>query len=108
MVRFFKKLSYVLAFTITPTLVYFTSKFYMNKSLVFEETYLPVWTLVVSAISFSLILSCLSLKKMGEIQKQNKELKELIIDLKSQSENNHYESIGYMQNTREYFMKLED
>jgi hypothetical protein len=101
MVRFFRNLSYVLASIITPTLVYFTSKFYVNKSLAFEEAYFPVWTILVIMISFSLVLSCFALR-------QNKELKDLILDLKSQSENNHYENMGYMQNTRELFMDSED
>lgn len=108
MIRFLRRVSYVLLGVVVPTLVVFTVKFYTERKLIFEEKYLLMWTMLTILISISLILSCLALKRVSELKDQNKILIQLVIELKSQSEKNHYENISYQQNSREIFIDLED
>lgn len=107
MVKILKGIVYATISIALPVLVFVTGKFYINKHLSFGQDSLFLWTLLVVLISISLIIGCFALKGIAELKKQNEELKVIIQDLKSQSENNHCESIKYMQNTRELFMEDE-
>lgn len=106
--KLLKRISFGILVVVLPTLVVMTGKFYMEKQLTFEQSSMWIWTIFTIMISFSMITSCRALKKCEKIEKQNMELKNLILDLTSQSENRHYESIEYMQNTRELLLSTEE
>lgn len=114
MIKILKGVLYTTITIVLPVLVFITGKFYINKHLSFGQESLMFWTLIVILISISLIIGCFALKgnsdlkkRLANVEVQNEELKVLIKTLSSQLENNHCESIEYMQNTRELFMEDE-
>lgn len=105
MVKYLKIIFHIICAILFPILIFYTGKFYIDKHLNFEYGYLVLWTVVIILISISLIIGCYALKSLHEVKKQNEELKLLIQDLTRQTENNHYESMRYAQNSRELFME---
>lgn len=113
--RKLKIFSWLLVITIVPSMVYYSSKFYIEKSLNFTANCLLGWTIIVSLIILSVILNLVVVKirnkiynKLIKTQDQNEELKQLIKTLISQAENNHFEDVGYQQGTREIVLDLID
>lgn len=105
MIKILRNIFKVISAIVFPVLVFITGKFYVEKHLSFEQSYLVLWTFVVSLISISLVIGLYALRSLSDMKKQNEELKQLIQELSRQTENNHHESILYMQNSRELLME---
>ena len=89
-------------------IVYYTSKFYFEGELFFDNKMILAWTIIVVLIISSLIVGLLSVWKVYKLDKENLELKELVLQLNEHSEN-HYDSLcNHLQNSRELSLDIFD
>lgn len=66
------------------------------------------WTIIVVLIISSLIVGLFSVWKVYKLDKENLELKELVLQLNEHSEN-HYDSLcNHLQNSRELSLDIFD
>lgn len=105
MVKLLKNIFNVIAAILFPILIFFTGRFYVDKHLSFEQSYIVLWTFVIILIIISLVIGLYALQSLTVLKKQNQELKLLIENLNRQTENNHQENMMYMQNSRELLME---
>ena len=85
---------------------YYTRKFYIEGKLVFSRDMLIAWNIIVAMIAISLIVGTFSLWKIGKIEKQNKEIKEILLKLAENSED-YYDSLcHHLQNSRELSLDI--
>ena len=85
---------------------YYSKKFYVEGELVFGRDMLVAWTIIVAMITISLIVGTLSLWKIGKIEKQNKEMKDILLKLAENSED-YYDSLcHHLQNSRELSLDI--
>ena len=85
---------------------YYTRKFYIEGKLVFSRDMLIAWNIIVAMIAISLIVGTFSLWKIGKIEKQNKEMKEILLKLAENSED-YYDSLcHHLQNSRELSLDI--
>ena len=104
-----KKLSISLFSTLGIFCIFhYTKKFYIEGELVFGRDMLIAWTIIVAMIAISLIVGTLSLWKVSKIEKQNKEIKEILLKLAESSED-YYDSLcHHLQNSRELSLDIFD
>ena len=102
-----KKLSISLFSTIgILCMFYYTRKFYSDGGLGFNTDMIMAWTIIVIMISFSLIVGTLSLWKIEKVERQNKEMKEILLKLAENSED-YYDSLcHHLQNSRELSLDI--
>lgn len=85
---------------------YYTRKFYIEKELVFGKDMLIAWTIVVALVFISLVVGTLSLWKIDKVERQNKEMKEILLKLADNSEE-YYDSLcHHLQNSRELSLDI--
>ena len=67
---------------------------------------LIAWNIIVAMIAISLTIGTFSLWKIGKIEKQNKEMKEILLKLTKNSED-YYDSLcHHLQNSRELSLDI--
>ena len=67
---------------------------------------LIAWNIIVAMIAISLTIGTFSLWKIGKIEKQNKEMKEILLKLTKTSED-YYDSLcHHLQNSRELSLDI--
>ena len=89
-------------------IVYYTSKFYFEGELFFDNKMILAWTIIVVLIILSLSVGLFSVWKVYKLDKENLELKELVLQLNEHSEN-HYDSLcNYLLNSRELSLDIFD
>ena len=87
---------------------FYTSKFYFEVDLFFDNKMILAWTIIVVLIILSLIVGLFSVWKVYKLDKENLELKELVLQLNEYSEN-HYDSLcNYLLNSRELSLDIFD
>ena len=104
-----KKLSISLFSTLgILCMLYYTRKFYIEGELILGKNMLVAWTIIVAMIAISLVVGTLSLWKIGKVEKQNKEMKEILLKL-TENEENYYDSLcHHLQNSRELSLDIFD
>lgn len=105
MIKILRNVLNIISIIVFPILIFVTGKFYVNKHLSFEQGYIILWTVVIILILISLVIGLYALKCLLELKKQNEELKQSLQEFIRKSENNHYENMMYMQNSRELLME---
>ena len=102
-----KKLSISLFSTLgILCMLYYTRKFYIEGELILGKNMLVAWTIIVAMIVISLVVGTLSLWKIGKVEKQNKEMKEILLKL-TENEENYYDSLcHHLQNSRELSLDI--
>ena len=102
-----KKLSISLFSTLDILcMLYYTRKFYIEGELILGKNMLVAWTIIVAMIAISLVVGTLSLWKIGKVEKQNKEMKEILLKL-TENEENYYDSLcHHLQNSRELSLDI--
>lgn len=89
-------------------IVYYTSKFYLEGELCFGSNMLVSWTIIVSLIIISLIVGLHALWKVNKIERQNNEMKDILLKLAEDSEE-YYDSLcHHLQNSRELSLDIFD
>ena len=74
----------------------------------FGRDMLIAWTIIVTMIAISLIVGTLSLWQVSKIERQNKEMKEILLKLTENSED-YYDSLcRHLQNSRELSLDIFD
>ena len=96
-----KEVSIFLSIVIGFSIVYYTSKFYWDKSLTFNASSLILWTIVSFLILISIILSLYSCYKVCRQESQIEELKILIKKLCNQESEHHYSVLESLNNSRD-------
>ena len=72
----------------------------------FGRDMLIAWTIIVTMIAISLIVGTLSLWQVSKIERQNKEMKEILLKLTENSED-YYDSLcHHLQNSRELSLDI--
>lgn len=82
---------------IVPCLLYYTAQFYLHGNICFHVANLELWTIIVIFVFLSLAQNIFLL---FQIEKLNNS----IVDIKEQDDQNHFDSIKYMQGTREMIL----
>ena len=84
-------------------IVYYTSKFYFEGELFFDNKMILAWTIIVVLIISSLIVGLFSIWKVYKLDKEK-----LVLQLNEHSEN-HYDSLcNYLLNSRELSLDIFD
>lgn len=96
-----KGVSVVLFVIIGFSIVYYTSKFYWDKSLTFNANSLILWTIISFLILVSVMLSLYSCHKVCQQELQIEELKILIKKLCNQESEHHYSVLESLNNSRD-------
>ncbi len=98
-----------------PSLCYYITKYYVQKTLNFKESMFFAFVVVCSLIILGLLLGVYNTfqnsqlhHQNDELIKQNLQLSEEIEDLKDFVEKCHYEDIEYHNNNRELILDLEN
>lgn len=87
-------------------IIYYTSKFYMERHLCFTDKMLVGWTIVGTLICISLIIGIASLWKIDKIERQNDEMKDILLKMSEDSEE-YYDSLcHHLQNSRELSLDI--
>ena len=89
-------------------IVYYTSKYYIERQLCFTDNMLIPWTIISSCVIVALIVGLFSLWKVDKIERQNNELKSILLKLTEDSEE-YYDSLcHHLQNSRELSLDIFD
>ncbi len=92
-----KTLTLFSALLIIPCLFYYTVQFYLCGNLILYMNKIVLWDFLVILILSSIIQNIFLLTKVDKINSNLENLKE-------QTNENHFDSIKYMQNTREMML----
>ena len=84
---------------------YYSVNFY-DIIIINKETI--IWTVFGLFILFSVILGILNFIKISKLQKENYQLKELIIEFGSNSDSHYYSILEHIQNSREISLDVLD
>ena len=102
-----KKLTTYIFYAISIfSLVYFTIKYYHDKSLNFDYDGIIGWTIIIVIILTTLgigIFNCIKIKKL---EKQNVELLSLVKELCERQEYNNENTLLTLQNSREISLDI--
>ena len=89
-------------------IVYYTSKYYIERQLCFTDNMLIPWIIISSCIIVALIVGLFSLWKVDKIERQNNEMKSILLKLTEDSEE-YYDSLcHHLQNSRELSLDIFD
>ena len=89
-------------------IVYYTSKYYIERQLCFTDNMLIPWTIISSCVIVALIVGLFSLWKVDKIERQNNEMKSILLKLTEDSEE-YYDSLcHHLQNSRELSLDIFD
>ena len=99
--KILKVVSIILFVIIGFSVVYYTSKFYWEKSLTFGTNSLVLWTIFSFLILTSIVLSLYSCQKICKQEIKIEELKTLIVELENQESEHHYSILEVLNNSRD-------
>ena len=103
--KFIVSLSFIIGIS---CIVYYTSKYYIERQLCFTDNMLIPWTIISSCIIVALIVGLFSLWKVDKIERQNNEMKSILLKLTEDSEE-YYDSLcHHLQNSRELSLDIFD
>ena len=89
-------------------IVYYTSKYYIERQLCFTDNMLIPWTIISYCVIVALIVGLFSLWKVDKIERQNNEMKSILLKLTEDSEE-YYDSLcHHLQNSRELSFDIFD
>ena len=87
-------------------IVYYTSQYYIERQLWFTDNMLIPWTIISFCIIVALIVGLFSLWKVDKMERQNNEMKSILLKLTENSED-YYDSLcHHLQNSRELSLDI--
>lgn len=96
-----KVLTYIFGVISILSLCYYACKFYLDQILNFED-YSTVFLAIIFVIMFgSLVLGLINAYNNNKLLKQNDELKSILIEVRDSSENNKYDILEAIYNSRD-------
>lgn len=84
---------------VAPCLLYYSSKFYISGSIVFDNTNVFMWCILVG-------FSLLSLVRLWSLEENVKELKTIILEMRDIQILNHHNNIDFQKGTRKFIMEV--
>jgi len=83
------------------SLVYFTSKYYYNSYLSFDESSYLLWGIIVLIMLITLCIGVYNSIQINKITKQNKDLTSIILQLVENQDDTCLEILQTLKNSRE-------
>lgn len=83
-----------------PSLIYYTTKYYIDGSLNFDNSMIVMFTIICSLLIIGMLLNIYNAY-------QNKELRNQISDLKEFIKECHYDNLEYHENNRDILLDLD-
>lgn len=89
-------------------MVYYSCSFYQKHRLVFDDCHLLPWVVIITMTIISLIVGLVAVWRVENVEKQNNEMKSILLQLAEDSEE-YYDSLcHHLQNSRELSLDIFD
>lgn len=103
-----KKILFTILYLISIfCVVYYTIKYYCEKSLMFGEKQLFIWTVIIVIIMFCLVIGIVNYLKLNVVKEQNQELLMQASHLSKKIEEYHYSEMNNINSTMECILDLD-
>ena len=87
-------------------MVYYSCKFYQEHQLVFDDRHLLPWAIIITMIIISLIIGLIAVWRVEKVEKQNNEMKSILLQLAEDSEEYYNSLCHHLQNSRELSLDI--